>query len=271
MKITILVENTSKNKNLKPKHGLSIYVETDSHKLLFDIGPDSTIFDNAKKLGINISEVGTAIISHGHRDHGGALPEFLKANAHAKVYMRKNAFEPHYIKVVSAKVPIGINKLMAENERLVFTDGAMRLDDELFVFSDVQGSFDTAANRRLLKKSASGFEQDGFSHEQNLIISEKGKNVLFTGCSHKGIANILRSAKRHMPEITAVIGGFHLFNPATRFAEPQSVMQRLAAELSEHDAVFYTGHCTGMKAFRHMQAVMGDKLNSIATGSTIEI
>ena len=39
MKKIALVENTTKDKTLKPKHGLSIYIETFKHKVLFDLGP----------------------------------------------------------------------------------------------------------------------------------------------------------------------------------------------------------------------------------------
>ena len=72
MKITALVENQS-NCDLKPTHGLSLYIETKKHKLLFDLGPDRILFENARKKGIRLEEVDTAVISHGHMDHGGAL------------------------------------------------------------------------------------------------------------------------------------------------------------------------------------------------------
>lgn len=37
MEITSLVENTTKSE-LKAKHGLSFYIETRSHKIIFDLG-----------------------------------------------------------------------------------------------------------------------------------------------------------------------------------------------------------------------------------------
>ena len=39
-------------------------IETRQHKLLFDVGPDGTLFDNAGKLGIDLSEIDTVILSH---------------------------------------------------------------------------------------------------------------------------------------------------------------------------------------------------------------
>lgn len=86
MKITSLVENISQCE-LKAKHGLSLYIETKEHKLLFDVGPDGTLFDNARKRGIDLAQIDTVIISHGHLDHAGALRDFLKLNTKAKVYI----------------------------------------------------------------------------------------------------------------------------------------------------------------------------------------
>jgi len=90
MKIIALVENTTKDKNLKPKHGLSVYIETLKHKILFDLGSDDTFIYNAQKLGIDLAEIDTVVLSHGHYDHGGGLLSFLKVNANPKsIYIEK--------------------------------------------------------------------------------------------------------------------------------------------------------------------------------------
>lgn len=238
MKITALVENTSKNAALKPIHGLSIYIETQGHKVLFDLGPNGTLFKNAAALGIDLQAVDTVVISHGHGDHGGALRAFLDHNGRAKIYVRRNAFAPYYSRVLFLKVPVGLDARLRENDRFVFVDDALRIDDELFLFSDVEGQFDTDGNRALFAKNADGYVQDDFSHEQSLIITEGGKTALFSACSHRGIANIMRAAQRHQPDIEAIFGGFHLFNPVSKREEPLPVAQQLAKELSQYDGTF---------------------------------
>lgn len=40
VKIIVLLENTTESSKLKCKHGLSLYAETENHKILFDIGPN---------------------------------------------------------------------------------------------------------------------------------------------------------------------------------------------------------------------------------------
>ena len=70
IKITVLVEDT-KNENLPSAHGLSLYIETPENKILFDMGPNELFWENAEFLGIDLNTVDTAVISHGHYDHGG--------------------------------------------------------------------------------------------------------------------------------------------------------------------------------------------------------
>lgn len=49
IKIIGLLENTTTSKDLKNKHGLSLYIQTEKHKILFDIGPNELFLNNAKK------------------------------------------------------------------------------------------------------------------------------------------------------------------------------------------------------------------------------
>ena len=271
MKIIALVENTTNNDDLRTVHGLAIYIETPKHKLMFDLGPDNTVFNNARELGIDLTEVDTVVISHGHFDHGGALEKFLETNSKAKIYLRRQAFEPYYARVVFIRKYIGLDADLALSERIVFTDAAIRIDDELFVFSDVKPTLDTNSSRKLLKKTRHGYERDVFDHEQNLVLTSEGKTALFSGCSHTGIAGIIAEAQTHRPGIDAVFGGFHLYNPSTGAAEPEKLVRDLADRLNAYGAVYYTCHCTGKKAFTIMRETIGDKLQYFASGTVIEL
>jgi 7,8-dihydropterin-6-yl-methyl-4-(beta-D-ribofuranosyl)aminobenzene 5'-phosphate synthase len=271
MKIVGLADNKTTGKGLRSVHGLSIYVETSKHKILFDVGPDDTLFHNAKALGIDLSDIDTVVISHGHYDHGGALDRFLMINNKAKIYIKRRAFDPYYHKIAFVKTYIGLNKELAENKRMVFTNDTERLDDELFIFSDVEGSLFLKSKSSLLKRVHGRYEPDDFGHEQNLIVTEEGRSVLFTGCSHKGIANIMITAKKHTPEIKLVLGGFHLMNPFTRVSKTKNLLLDLAENLNGHNAVFYTCHCTGGNAFKVMCPVMGENIKYLFAGTEIEI
>lgn len=264
MRITSLVENTSKS-DLKAKHGFSIYIETNAHKILFDLGSDNTLFENAVKRNIDISKVDTVIISHGHIDHGGALEKFLEINSLANIYVQKGAFDPHYSKILFLKIPVGINNRLISNRQITLLDGDYKIDDELSLFTvSKKNKVYSPVNDALYDEKG----KDTFEHEQNLIISEN-QVALIMGCGHAGIVNIMEVAKKYQPYIC--IGGFHLFNPITKRSVPKELLNGIATELQEYkDTEFYTCHCTGKKAFHYMSQYMNN-LHYMSCGDSIDL
>ncbi|MFV0381204.1 MAG: MBL fold metallo-hydrolase, partial [Breznakia sp.] len=209
MKIIALVENTTKSE-LKAKHGLSLYIETLNHKILFDLGSDDTLFKNAKKRNIDISKVDVVVISHGHADHGGALDKFLAVNNTAKIYVQRKAFEPYYSKIAFFKIRIGLDASLKKSNQIVLVDGDYKIDDELILLTvSHKKRFYSPANNVLFGKDG----KDDFSHEQNLIINEDVSSLIM-GCGHSGVVNIMEKAKTYSP--TLCVGGYHLFNPMSR-------------------------------------------------------
>lgn len=263
MKVVALVENQTKS-DLKAKHGLSLYIETEKHKILFDVGPDGTLFENSHKCGIDLSSVDTVILSHGHKDHGGALRQFLQFNQSAKVYVQERAFDKHYSQFCLLKVEIGIDASLAEHPQIVIVNGDYRIDDELelFMVNDSSKCYSNA-NDVLFTE----YGRDDFQHEQNLIIHGE-KNVLIMGCGHKGIVNILEKARMYQPSIC--IGGYHLFNPTTKKTVAKSLLDEIRKELERYEMTYYTCHCTGEKAYRYLAEKMKN-MHYLSCGETIEI
>ena len=68
-KITTLVENCVYGRKLQAEHGLSLYIETSGHRLLFDTGASDLFIRNARLLHIDLQKVDYLILSHGHSDH----------------------------------------------------------------------------------------------------------------------------------------------------------------------------------------------------------
>ena len=139
MKITVLVENTSSNQKLNVEHGLSLYIETDKHHILFDAGDSNLFIENAKKLKIDLSLVDIFILSHGHHDHGGGLNDFLEINDKATIYVQKDAFNPHYSLRGGTYVDISVLQPKQLN-RIVFNDHNLNIDDDLILFSNIKTS-----------------------------------------------------------------------------------------------------------------------------------
>ncbi|MBQ9870192.1 MAG: MBL fold metallo-hydrolase [Ruminococcus sp.] len=247
MKITALVENISDG-SVRSAHGLSFYIETKKHKILFDVGPDDTLFENATMKHIDLSKVDTVIISHGHKDHGGALKRFLEINKTAKVYLQKSAFERHFVKVLFLRISVGLDKSLMNDPRIVLVEGDAKIDDELSLFTAKgKSGFQSKANSNLY----AGKVRDDFRHEQDLLIHEN-KDVVIMGCGHCGVVRILKSIPDTKPEYC--IGGFHIFDPVSRRTVPKTQLDELSNGLKEfEDVKFLTCHCTGKKAYRYLK------------------
>lgn len=257
MKIYTLMENTACRKDLASEHGLSLYIEVGDKKLLFDAGQSAAFAENAENMGIDLSQVDAAILSHGHYDHSGGLTRFLECNAHASVYLTPEALEPHY----HAIRYIGVSPTLADHPRLRF------VRENTTLFPGITLRRDLTLRRQIEHGGLTMVEKgkkiaEDFRHEQYLLIEEDGRRILFSGCSHRGIENI---AEHFRPDI--LIGGFHFSKLSTDDRRLISAAETLKAV----GCTCYTGHCTGEKQFGVMKKIMGDQLLYLHAGTVLHI
>ena len=264
LRLTCLAENISLG-DCRPVHGLSFYLETPKHRVLFDMGPDDTAFENAARLGIDLTRVDIAVLSHGHNDHGGGLGRFLQMNSIAPVYVHKQAFEPHQSLSSGEIKEIGLDASFRDHPRVKLLEGDTVLDEELRLFCPKGSRFLSPANDTLLENG----EKDHFSHELCLVLSSAvyGRDLLLMGCGHRGVVNCLAGVGAS-PALC--VGGFHLCRPATGECVPEKILSGIAGEMKklEH-TVFYTCHCAGEKAFSYLSGHLPGQVRALTCGDTL--
>lgn len=259
MKVTALMENTTCCEDFTCEHGLSLYIETGNHRILFDAGQTGAFADNAEKLGIDLAKVDIAILSHGHYDHGGGLKRFLECNQTAPVYLRRDAFMPHFN---AAQKYIGLDMELMDSGRLILTENCLTIAEGITLYScnDRLRPYPTDSFGLSVRENGR-IKPDDFRHEQYLLIEENGRKVCFSGCSHKGILNI---SQWFQPDV--LVGGFHFMKLDTQ-GEGAKLLSEAAHCLLRHPTVYYTGHCTGEAQFAFIKQIMGEHLQKISTGS----
>lgn len=250
MKLTVLTENTASRQGLREEHGLSLYIEALGKRILFDAGQSDAFLLNAQALGIDLSRVDLAVLSHGHYDHSGGFPAFFRVNSAAPLYLSPHALEPHYNP--KGKY-IGIDPALTQSPRLRFSGEGLPEGLHLVTCpaSPAQPTGFTAGEGR----------PDDFRHEQYLLIREGGKRILLTGCSHKGIVAI---AEHFRPDV--LIGGFH-FKDTTDETQLRQAAQALLACPTQ----YYTCHCTGLPQYRFLKQIMGSRLEYLSAGDRLAL
>jgi 7,8-dihydropterin-6-yl-methyl-4-(beta-D-ribofuranosyl)aminobenzene 5'-phosphate synthase len=250
MKLTIIVDNRPGNEDCTIEHGLAMYIEHKGTELLYDFGQnDAAYFHNVEVLGIDIDKVKTAVLSHGHYDHTGAL---TRING-KRIILHPDCFTERYgkLKKYYAGMPVTRDELGRDNE-LVETASPYALTPDIHFLTSIPrlNDFEAIEFPTML---ADGSEDELHDDSAIAFIGDKGL-IIIAGCSHSGICNIIEYAKRvtGIDRVQAVIGGFHL-------REVDANLDRVIAYFKELNADYViTGHCTCDEAIEILREQLGN-------------
>lgn len=259
LKITILVDNQA-GQGLAGEHGFALWIEAGTERILFDTGQGSALADNARKLGVGLERAGRIVLSHGHYDHTGGIPEATSRAPQAEVYCHPGVVLPRYSIRNGTPKPIqmpresmtALDKLPAH--RLHWVQQPVRLAEDVGITGPIPretGFEDTGGPFYL---DAEGKRPDPITDDLAVWIRTAAGLVVCVGCSHAGLVNTLNHVLRLNPgsRIRAVVGGFHLLN-----ASVERVDRTIAGLQSLKPDRVVPCHCTGEDAAKRIGAAFG--------------
>lgn len=261
------------------EHGFScllkIYADLEMHQVLLDAGLGThTLFHNAALLQLDLNQVETIVLSHGHFDHFGALEEFLnRVPRGTPLYLHPEAFLERQLNIPGVGHPTPLPQLseIALNEAgasIHKVKGVSTLASDLvLVTGEIERQIPFEKGFPWAEAKIDGeWMVDPFHDDQGLVVKVKDKGlIVIGGCSHAGIINTVKQAQAltGTDTVHAVLGGFHLTG-----AIYDPVIMPTIEEMKKFDPRYIVPmHCTGWKAINLFAKEMPDQfvLNTVGT------
>jgi len=275
LRITTLSENTAGKDGFLGEWGLSLLVESDEARILFDTGQSLSTVHNAKLLGVNLSQVDKIVLSHGHFDHTGGLKQVLseigheiEVIAHPDIWQAKynarQGEEPRYI-----GIPFSRRELESLGAKFRLASEPVAISDSIMTSGEVPMVTDYEdIESFLVVKEDGNFKPDTFRDDQALIIKTPPGLVVVLGCAHRGIINTLYHAQKisGVKKVDTVIGGCHLMK-----ASEERIWQTLAALKELGVGRLGVCHCTGMAASVVMAQEFGERFLLNNAGTVLDL
>ena len=261
------------------EHGLScllkVYADSEEHVVLMDAGISAmTLFHNADLLNVDLSQVESVVLSHGHFDHFGGLAELLTRTPEGiPLVFHPDAFLERRLKLPAIGLTVGLPTL---EEKALTEAGAVLHEtkhsstlasDLVLVTGEVERVTDFERGFPWAEAKIDGqWVVDPFHDDQGVAVKVKDKGlVVIGGCSHAGIINTVKQAQKATgtDAVHAILGGFHLTGPVF---EP--IIEPTIEEMKEIGPDYVVPlHCTGWKATNQFAKEMPGQflLNSVGT------
>ncbi|HNT57579.1 MAG TPA: MBL fold metallo-hydrolase [Syntrophales bacterium] len=263
------IQDNKIQRSISAEHGFSAVVRAHGSSgvrtLLFDFGfSEKGAAENAKRLGVDMTEVEAMILSHGHSDHTGGIetltgmigkkgielflhPGAFRSSRHLKFPGGLEFAFPEFTRERLEKA--GVRIVASERPRLLL-DGTVLYLGEIERMSDFERGMPNA-----FRREEGGETWDPIEDDTAVALHLRGKGlVVLSGCSHSGIVNTVTYARKitGIEKVHAVMGGFHLSGPAF-----ESIVPRTTEELKKMNPAYVIPcHCTGRKPIHYMEKEM---------------
>ncbi len=283
LQITTLIENMpDKEEDLACEHGLSLYIEFDGKKILFDTGQTGAFLDNARKLDKPVENVDYIIISHGHYDHSGGVPRLAEKLSEAggkciPMYIGAEFFQKKYKHLSDGSYRYNGNpfeEALLQTEKIglhKIEENITLLEENILLFKNFTRVTEfekrnekfVVENKDMEKDEGADFLPDDFADELALGLRTSKGLVLVVGCSHVGVVNIIRNVMERTGEkIYCVLGGTHLIE-----ADEERLTRTTEALLDCGISQIAVSHCTGEAGMEYVAEAFGDRFMVNNTGN----
>lgn len=250
-----------------PEFGLSLFLEANGRRILFDTGAGEALIPNAARMGIELNSATDIVLSHGHYDHTGGLAK-LAPPPQTPVYVGRGIAEPCW----SLHDDGTKHKITMPPE----SQGGLAKCHvhEIGAFTGIYpGIFLTGLIPRESGEDCGGhFFSDEACTMPNPIPEEQAfllaSGVLITGCCHAGIINTVEACRKTRPDIAirTIVGGLHL-----RHASEER-LERTAAYLASLGLErLVLMHCTGENAVDYLRSRLACEVATLPVGRSVTL
>ncbi|WP_224372764.1 MBL fold metallo-hydrolase [Hyalangium versicolor] len=273
LKITVLSTMLADDKVLG-EWGFAALVEADGRRILFDTGYfPNTVLQNAKALGVDLSNVTDVILSHNHDDHTGGLVtlrrEFSRQNpaALSRAHVGQGIFWSRVGKAGVEGNPMVAFRPEYEATGGTFIEhtGPVELAPGVWLTGPVPRIHpERNWSGKGQVKAPQGLVEDTIPEDQSLVIDTDQGLVIVTGCGHAGIINILEDARKQVrtAPVHAIIGGLHLFR-----ADEQTLAWTGRKMREMKVGQLMGAHCTGIEAVFRLRELAGLQRSTCVVGA----
>lgn len=275
LKVTVLVDNTvGVTTGVVAEWGLAMLLDFGDERILLDTGEQGNIVKNAKAMEIDLGQVDKLVLSHGHYDHTGGLMEFLKSKGPIPVYAHPELLMGHYGRSSSGQgehyigVPYRLEQLESAGANFIWQRDPMKIRPDLWLSGEIPRNTDfERVDDRLLQKDGLQFGQDLLPDDFSLFYQNDKGLVIFFGCAHAGLVNIVEYAKKvtGIDKVRAIVGGTHL-GPTS----PEQKEKTIAYLKTLNLETLAPNHCTGLPMASRLAVEFPAQFKWASVGTTLE-
>jgi 7,8-dihydropterin-6-yl-methyl-4-(beta-D-ribofuranosyl)aminobenzene 5'-phosphate synthase len=253
LNLTVLVDNnTLIDRYFVGEPGISLFLEADGLRVLFDTGYSDAFLRNAAKLGLDLADLDYLAISHGHEDHTWGLESLIRLYAERGLEhlpCRRPVVLAHprtFASVLDTALPdagplVSEGKL-ARHFQLRLGREPVWLNADLVYLGEIPRRNGFEGKLSFGRKEGET-RPDTVPEDSALAYRSPEGLVVMVGCSHAGVCNTIDYAREVCSEarVADVIGGFHLQRPTA-----EHLQGTLAYFEALGPAALHACHCTDL-------------------------